>query len=269
MDYRKPIAFIKKDFVSETTYRVAFAMRIFEIFFSVAAFYFLAKFLGAAANPYLRQYGGDYFSFVLIGIAFYNFLSEGLRSFASNIRNEQLMGTLEAMLVTPTKLSVIVLSTSLWNFLFASLSVMIYFLLGAILFGLDVSNINIGATSFLLILTVVVFSGIGIISASFIMVFKRGAPLNWLVSETARFLGGVLYPVSILPPWLRKVSRFHPITYSLEAMRLAVLQGYSLHKLLPEIALLVTFSVILLPLSVSLFRYGVKRAKVHGSLIQY
>ena len=269
INYRKPIAFFKKDLVSEISYQVAFFLRIFDIFFSVATFYFLAKLLGTAASPYLQPYGGDYFSFLLIGIAFSNFLSTGLESFAGNIRIEQLMGTLEAMLVTPTKLSVIVLSSSLWNFLFTSFSVLIHFLIGVILFGLDVSNANIGAALLLLVLTIIVFSSIGIISASFIMIFKRGAPLNWVVNQTARFLGGVLYPIEVLPPWLRKLSHFHPITYTLKAVRHAVLQGYSLYMLIPEIVSLVFFSVILLPLSILAFKYGVKKAKIQGSLTQY
>jgi len=269
VNYRKPLAFVKKDIVSEMSYQVAFLMQFFEIFFSVVAFYFLAKLLGEAPKPYLQPYGGDYFAFVLIGIAFSDLLSTGLESFAEKIRSEQLMGTLEAMLVTPTKLSVIVLSSSLWNFLFASFRILIYLLLGVIFFGLDVSNANIGAALLLFVLTIIVFSSIGIISASFTMVFKRGAPLDWLVTQTARFLGGVLYPIEILPPWLRKLSHLHPITYTLEAVRHAVLQGYSFYKLVPEIVSLVIFSVILLPLSILVFRYGVKKAKSRGSLTQY
>ena len=113
--FHKPLAFLKKDLVIEASYRVAFLLRMCEIFFSVAVFYFLAKLLGTSVSPYVRPYGGDYFSFVLIGIAFSGFLSIGLQSFSLNIRTEQLMGTLEAMLVTPTKLSVIVLAAALWK----------------------------------------------------------------------------------------------------------------------------------------------------------
>ena len=267
--FRKPLAFLKKDLIIETSYRVAFFLRICEIFFSVAAFYFLAKLLGTSVSPYLEPYGGNYFAFVLIGLAFSSFLSIGLQSFSLNIRTEQLMGTLEAMLVTPTKLPVIVLASALWKFLYASFSVLIHFLLGFTLFGLDISQMNVGATVLLLVLTVFAFSGIGIMSASFIMIFKRGAPLDWLVEQTARFLGGVFYPIQILPPWLRIVAKLHPITYALEAVRHAVLQGHSWYELLPEIISLLVFSAILLPLSIFVFQYGVKKAKAQGSLIQY
>jgi len=64
-------------------------------------FYFIAKLFGRAATPYLESYGGDYFSFVLIGIAFSDYLGVGLTSFAGIIREGQMLGTLEAMLITP------------------------------------------------------------------------------------------------------------------------------------------------------------------------
>ncbi|MDY6932268.1 MAG: ABC transporter permease, partial [Halobacteriota archaeon] len=120
MILEKAFSFIKRDFIQEVSYRFAFFLQIFGIFFSILTFYYLAQMLGTAAVPYLEPYGGDYFSFVLIGIAFSNYLMTGLSSFAGSIRNEQMMGTLEAMLVTPTKTSSIITFSSLWSFIFAS-----------------------------------------------------------------------------------------------------------------------------------------------------
>ena len=121
----KPYAFLKKDFQTEVSYRFAFFLQFGGIFFSVVMFYFVAELIGDAPNVQnsLSQYGGSYFSFVLIGIAFSNFLSVGLGSFSTVIRSEQMIGTLEAMLVTPTRLPTVVLSSSQWSFAFTSLRV--------------------------------------------------------------------------------------------------------------------------------------------------
>jgi len=72
-----------------------------------------------------------------------------------------------------------------------------------------------------------------------------------------------------LPDWLQLLARLLPITYALEGMRLALLQDASIHDLLPQIAALSLFSVILLPGSLFSFRYAVKRAKIEGSLTHY
>jgi ABC-2 type transport system permease protein len=260
------------------SYKLSFFLQFFGILFSVMTFYFIAKMIGDAAVPYLEPYGGDYFSFVLIGIAFESYLWTGLQSFSATIRMGQMMGTLEAMFVTPTKVDTIVLSSSLWDYIFATFRILIFLLLGVFLFGVNMSDANLFAAMIILILTIICFSSLGIISASFIMVFKRGDPVNWVFGSVSAnwvfgsvsaLLGGVFYPITVLPIWLRFFSYLLPITYSLRGMRLALLQGYSLSALTLEILALIVFSVLLLPLGIICFRYAVKKAKMDGSLTQY
>ena len=213
--------------------------------------------------------GGDYFSFVLIGIAFSDYLGVGLGSFAGTIREGQMLGTLEAMLVTPTRVHSIILFSSIWQFLLTSIRVLAYILLGVFFFGVSMIRPNIPAALLVLILTILAFSSLGIISASFIMVFKRGNPLNWLIGSFSTLFGGVFFPITILPGWLQKVSYFLPITYSLRAMRHALLQSYSFQALGFDILILALFSVVLLPFSIYVFKVAVRRAKKDGSLTHY
>jgi ABC-type multidrug transport system permease subunit len=112
--------------------------------------------IGDAAVLYLEPYGGDYFSSVLIGIAFESYLWIGLRSFSDSIRRGQ-------------------------------------------------------------------------------------------IGSVSTLLGGVLYPITVLPIWLQIFSYLLPITYSLRGMRHALLQGYSLAALSLDILALAMFSVVLLP----------------------
>ncbi len=265
---KKAFSFITRDLVLATSYKFEFFLRLFFIFFSILTFYFVAKLVGGAGMEHLEPYGGDYFSFVLIGIAFSGYLMTALRSFSESIRGEQMMGTLEAMLVTPTSASAIITLSSLWNFIFTSFRVLMYLLIG-ILLGVDMSNANIIGAMAILILTIICFGSIGIISASFIMILKRGDPINMFFMGTSELFGGVLFPITVLPEWLQTISHILPITYSLSGMRHALLQGYSLHALAPEIIALSVFSVVLVPLSLLAFRYAVNKAKVDGSLVQY
>lgn len=269
---RKPLAFLKKDFLMEISYRFSFVLQFASIFFSVVMFYFVAKLLSDAPSvqKYLSEYGdGGYFAFVLIGIAFSSFLSVGLGSFSTNIRAEQMIGTMEAMLVTPTRLPMIVISSSIWSFAFTSLQVAVYLLIGGIFFGVNFGNANPWPALVALLLTVIAFSSLGIISASFIMIFKRGDPIAWLISTSSTLLGGVYYPVNILPDYLQTLSYFFPITYSLRAIRLSLLNGYGFSQVSSELLSLVLFSVIMLPISLLVFRYAVGRAKRDGSLAYY
>lgn len=269
MILKKALAFLKKDYRTQVSYRLSFFMQFFGIFFSVAIFFFVSKLFGKAVNPYLASYGGDYFSFVLIGIAFAGFLGTGLRTFSSSISSAQEQGTLEVMLVTPTKLSAIVAFSSLWNFLFTAFNVLVYLLFGALVFGLDLTKANIPVALLILLLTIPVFSGMGVISASFIMVLKRGDPINWLFGSFSSLLGGAYFPITVLPVWLQRFAYVIPLFYALRAMRYAVLQGFTFSALAGDILALAMFSAVIIPLSMVCFKWAVKRAKVEGSLVTY
>ncbi|MEE9193163.1 MAG: ABC transporter permease [Thermodesulfobacteriota bacterium] len=266
---RKPWAFLLKDFINETSYKFSFIIQFLGIFFTVLVFFFLSKLFGNAVSPLLKPYGGDYFSFVLIGIAFANYLQVSLRSFSSCIRDAQILGTLEALLVTQTSIPTIIFSSSLYSFVLASLRVIVFLLIGVLALGLNIGDANFMGAILILLLTIFSFSSLGIISASFIMVLKRGDPLSWIFTSMSWLLGGVYYPITVLPDWVQKFSYLLPITYSLEGMRLALLKGYTLRALLPSIIPLLIFTIIMLPVSMWVFKYAVKRAKVDGSLIKY
>ena len=133
-------AFFKRDIIQEASYRVSIFLQFFNVFFTVLIFYFISMLVGEAASPYLAQYGGDYFSNVLIGIAFLGYFSTGLSSFSNSLRYAQTTGTLEAMLTTPTSLSVIILSSSLWDYSVTTLRVVVYLLVGIVFLKVDFSG---------------------------------------------------------------------------------------------------------------------------------
>jgi len=269
LNIRKVFAFIKRDFLSNFSYKMAFFIRWIGIFISIFTFYYLSKLIGHQPSGHLAAYGGDYFPFILVGIAATSYIGTSLESFASSISREQWAGTLEMMLVTPTRVSIIILSSSLYSFIFATISVLVYLGFGCCFLGVDLSNANFPATLIILILTIFSFSSIGIISASFIIVFKRGDPIIWAISGLSRLFGGVYFPVTLFPKYLQLISYSIPITYSLRALRYAVLKGYSFQALAADISVLLIFSVILMPVSIVTFNWAIKRAKKRGSLAFY
>jgi ABC-2 type transport system permease protein len=101
------------------------------------------------------------------------------------------------------------------------------------------------------------------------MVLKKGDPVASIFNGISWLLGGVYYPVSILPSWLKPFSYFLPITYSLEGMRLALIKGASFYNLLPSIFSLLLFTAILMPVSIYSFKYAIRLAKRDGSLTHY
>jgi ABC-2 type transport system permease protein len=261
-------AFLVRDFQTEISYRLSFLMNLSGVFFTAITYYFVSRLLGDSVAPMLQAYGGDYFAFALIGVAFGGYFGLGLSGFAHALRQAQTTGTLEAMLMTPTPVSAIILGSAAWSYAFTTFRVVIYLLLGIGL-GLQLGNANYAAALVILLVAIVAFASIGIIAAGVIMVIKRGDPVTRLFSSFATLVGGVFYPVEILPPWLQAISYLLPITYALRAMRLALLNGASWSQLMPDLLVLSAFAVILFPISLIVFRYAVERARADGSLAHF
>jgi ABC-2 type transport system permease protein len=262
-------AFLKRDFNTETSYRFAFLFSLSGVFFSAFTFYFVSRLIGQSVAPLLEEYNGDYFSFVLIGIAFGGYFGLGLTSFSQALRQAQTTGTLEAMMMTPTPVSLVIVGSALWSYAFTTFRVLIYLLLGSLFLGLHLGEANYPAALVSLLLSIIAFASIGILSASVIMIIKRGEPITALLNAFAILVGGIYYPVEILPTWLESLAKLLPITYALRAMRLSLLTGASWSTLAPDLLVLAGFCVALFPLSLVAFRYSVERARLEGSLTHF
>lgn len=259
------LAFLKKDALNVSSYKLNFAMSFAGIFLSVLSFFFVSRLIPGRA---VVDYGGDYFSFVLIGLALSNFIGLGMNSFAGIIRGMQTSGTIETVLSSRTKLHTFLIGSSLWGYFMTILNVSVYFIFGIFLFGMKL-NVNIPATIIILILNTLCFSAIGIMAASMIMIFKQGDPLTWIFTSLSSILGGMLYPITIMPNFLQKIAEFLPITHALRAMRHAMIQGYSFSALGTDIYFLLFFALALIPISLVIFKLALKKAKKDGSLVKY
>lgn len=266
---RKGLIFIWRDTLERASYRFSMIFGFAGVLLNVAIFYYLAALLPTDASPHLRPYGGEYFPFVLIGLAFSQYLGTAMGTFSSTIRAGQMMGTLEAILVTPTRLSTFLVGSSLWPFLGTTGSVIGYLLIGVLFFGADLGEANIVGAVTVLAITVLAFAGLGLLSAGFIMAFKRGNPVNFVVHSLSVLIGGVYYPVTILPDWLQSLADWLPLTHALRGMRLSLLQGQGLSGLVWELTALCLFGLVLVPLGVLVFGWAVRKAKRDGTLIHY
>ncbi len=262
----KLAAFIRRDFTSEVSYRLAFLMQVWGMFFSILAFYFLTRMI----DPRSAGFDGMLpFEWLLLGLTFQFYFSTALYSFSDKIRQEQVLGTLEAMLVSPTPTSMVIFSSAAWNFTYGGIRVLIYLLFATLVFGVSLQLSSPLALVLGVLLMLLSSAGIGILSASFILYFKRGDPVNFLLSGLTTFFGNVLFPVEQLPEWIRWVSDYIPVNWSMRIVRGVLLQGRTFEDLQGEIVRLAILTVVILPVGLVASKYAIWRAKREGSLIQY
>ena len=266
---RKMAVLFLRDFAVARSYRAAFLLELFEMLFGVAGFYFLSRFFESPQLERALPQGGSYFSFALVGLAFFDYLSVALRTFDDSLQDARQNGMLENLLVTQTSLPVILAGSSLYPFALLSLRTVIYLGWGAALFGFPLREANWPGALLVLAASILAFSGLGILSASYLLVFKRGNPLNWAAIGLSSVVGGMMYPVSVLLSWLQQVARLVPVTYALEGMRAALLGHATLRELWPSLAALLVFAAILLPASFAIFFLALRRTKITGTLTHF
>ncbi len=262
------LKFLLRDIRIQLSYVTAFVLQMAGIVLAVPFFYFAAQIFEGANIGSLERYGGNFFAFVLLGVAFMDYLALSLRVYNESLRESQLMGTLEIVLLSPLKNWEILVYSSLWGYLFTTLRFLTFMLVG-VAFGLDLGNINLLSTFVTMILSIVAFASLGMLIASIVVIIKKGDGLSAVVNATSSFLGGVIYPVSVLPDFLQSLAALLPITHALEAMRLAVLQGATVSELTPLLLRLAAFAVIFVPIALLCFRRAVSLNKLAGTLGQY
>lgn len=269
MVWNTAAAFLKRDFLVAISYKSAFIADVVGILFKVITFFYIGEVFGGAVSPSLESFGGNYFAFLIIGIALTDFVHTSLENFATSIRDSQMTGTLEIVLLSPIRLPHLLVYSSLWAYVFTTFRFIVYVFFGAILFTLDVANANLLASAVILLLTILCYAPLGIISATVIMVFKKGTWFRTAISAVSFLLGGVAYPVSVLPGWIASLSFYVPMTHSVNGMREALLNGRSLYELRGDVVFLLGFAAILLPLAFYIFELGLERTKRMGTLTQY
>jgi len=262
-------AFLIRDFYQTLSYRFAFLLDIASVFFNAATFFFVAKLFDSTSIEHLASYGGHYFPFVLIGIAFSTFQTAGLNSFSQNLRQEQFMGTLESVLVTPVTTPVYLAGSSLWDFLYATGEVIFYFVVAICLFGLKLTQANYFAAFVSVILTLTTFMGLGILAAAFILRFKRGNPVTWVIVTASELLGGVYFPTQILPDWMKTISNCIPMSHALQALRQSLLANGGFADIGDHLIYLLIFSLFIWPAGIFAFKLALKRSQMDGSLGYY
>jgi ABC-2 type transport system permease protein len=260
-------AFVARDFRLAVSYRVDFFLRILSILIVVTSFYFVSRiFIGNGSSPF-PQWQDPFISWIT-GLPILNYFMTGFSSLANAVREEQKQGTLESLLLTPISLPTMIVSSSAWDFIQATFNSSLYFFFGWLFFDAHFKGNFVIAILFM-VLTTLVLSCLGILSASFAMVFKRGDPFAILLGTGSALFSGVLFPTQLLGKQLGVISRILPTTYGLDGVRRVLIEGQSLSGVQQPLLVLLLFLAVLLPFSVWVFGRAVRRAKQEGSLVQF
>lgn len=196
----------------------------------------------------------NYLLFSLPGIVLMNAFQSSFQSGIA-IVDDLRSGFLERMLTTPVSRMAIMLGRILTDALRMVLQSLIILGIG---YGMGAS-VATGIAGILLILTTIAFFGLAWAGIAQIValrtksteaVFGFGAFLTFPLL----FMSTALTPEFFMPQWMQTVSKFNPISYTVEALRVLVLTGFDWGVIGQAYSVIVAIAIVTIGGSVFMFR---------------
>jgi ABC-2 type transport system permease protein len=172
---------------------------------------------------------------------------------AMGLARERETGTLEQVMVTPIRPSILLAGKCLPYILFGFVDVLAILLLGNLMFDVpfrgSFSVIALG--SFLYLFSTL---GLGILIASYSSSQQQAMLGAFGFMLPAMLLSGFMSPISSMPAWLRPFTMLIPMRHYVEIMRACLLKGASIGELAVQMGALTVLGIVLLGVSIARFR---------------
>jgi ABC-2 type transport system permease protein len=269
LEVAKLAAFVRRDFLTAISYRMGFVTDIISLLGQVIVFYFVGLLIDESKLPTYSGTQVSYLEYASVGIALGLFLHFALERVATALRGEQMIGTLESLLTTPTRTLTVQLGSVAFDFLYLPLRLCLFLVALSVAFGLHLSPSGIVPSLLLLIVFVPFVWGLGVISAAAVVTFRRGAGLIGFGGLVLGLMSGIYFPTDLLPSALAGIMEWNPVAITIEGTREALLGTVSWSEIAADIALIAPFSVVSIAIGTTPFRAAIRRERRLGTLGLY
>jgi len=200
----------------------------------------------------------SYFQFLAPGMMMMVVMMGAMSGLPRAIAYEKDSGTLDGVLVAPTSRFSIILGKVMAQTVRAFIQGMVVLLLAVVLFGVTIHG-SILLVVFMLLLGTFSFIGLGIMITSVASDEETASTFMMVLQFPMMFLSGVLFPIQQMPWYMQDVAKVLPLTYAAQAMRKIIVLGAGLQDIMTELIVLVVFGVVLLAISIPLFKRAMTR----------
>lgn len=260
-------AFARRGVATYLSYRAKLSLGLASLSLSILTFALVGRVVDTAGPGFVERYGTDYASFAILGVAVHSMAAAGLGCFRSAVRREQLQGTLETLLVSRLPAAATVCMSGLGELALVLVGGIAF--LGSARVFLGVSPVLTPAGALAVALYAVFMAGLGLASAGFILVSKEGEPVSWLLGATSGLLGGVYFPVDLMPSWLQRVAWWLPTTHALALVRGAHASCAPRPGSAASLLVLSASAACAVVAGLSVLGWGLRRARRQGTLGEY
>jgi len=238
----------------------------------VALWYFVARFLSAGADSAVRQYGGNYLAYVLVGVLFNQVGFSALGGPFTTISEAFWDKRLETYRLSIHGIWANVVGRLGWQVLFSTVmqggALAVLLIIGALSVKVG-PNLGLAVVAYLLF--VAANAGIGVAGASlfFLLEVKSGQdPITWAYKYLVMLITGLYVPLSVLPQWVRAAGAILPQTDTFSVERAVLLTGAGLtsHLVVTSLLSLAIVTGVAVVWGYLMLRTALRRAERRGGI---
>ncbi len=211
--------------------------------------------------------GKEMIVYLVVGAMVWGFLSILFHEISESIAWERWEGTIEYTFMAPISRFIHLIGNCLWAVVYGVIRSSLILAIVVLFFGISIKGANLPGLFVILIVSGLSFVGLGLVAAVLpLLSTEKGAYATHILEAALLLVSGVYYEIEVLPVWIRPLSYVSPATYTLRAMRAALLDGAGFDELMPIILLLLVTGLLLVPLGMLVFSKAEHYAKKKGKL---
>jgi len=185
-------------------------------------------------------------------------ITGSLNGVSTAISREKEQGTMDGLLVAPIPrqsviLGKIVAQTTrglIQGFLILGLSMLLF---GVVIYGSPITMLLV------MVLGVGSFIGVGIIMTTLAPEQETAQMMTALLQFPMMFLSGILFPINQLPVPVQYIGKAFPLYYAADALRKVVILNANVGIILPDLLVLLAYSVVTMGIAVPIFNRAMSR----------
>lgn len=209
--------------------------------------------------------GKDSAQFYVIGNSIQIAAVSGIFGVTMSIGGERWAGTLVYLFGAPANRITMFFGRAFMHIVDGFIGVVIAFMWGAVLFGLDFSQANLPALALTILVTTVSTCGLGLLMGCLSLITANVMFVNNSVYFLLLIFSGANVDIKILPVWMQGISYSLPMTRGLAAAR-AIFAGSGFSDVMPLILAELGIGLLYGLLGYFLFTWFEREAKQRGTL---
>ncbi len=168
---------------------------------------------------------------------------------------ERDLGVLHRYMVSPAPRSALVVGKAVSSAVRGlSQAIVVYVLAFALGIAIDLNPVHLLGVAALIALGSGLFSTFSLIIACIVRTRERFMGIGQVLTMPIFFASNAIYPIDIMPPWLKAISLANPLTYEVDALRTLMLQSEtSKFGLGVDCIVLVIISVVLVAIATRMY----------------